>query len=272
LESTQTPKLPAPSVTVGLPTATTNPTATVTKTVIPPTETSLPICVSFIYGDYAQFEIIGPTGQRVLVDIHNPDNLTNLVDERDILLTTHTHWDHYNEEFLNAFPGMQMFVESDLLEVEDTIIQGIPSAHNVGDRLKMKGGTNTIYLIEMGGVRIVHFGDIGQESITEEQMVILGEIDIAITQIYNPYSDMNAENLKGIKLMEQVQPKVVIPTHLNLDTIKQAMTLWDGYRTETSIVQICETDLKGDQTKLLLVGDAVATMTKYVELKNWDNR
>lgn len=241
---------------------------TETSTSVPPTATPLPACVTLIYSGYAQFEIIDPSGLRVLVDVYDPEVLTSPVMATNILLTTHTHWDHYNQEFQAAFPGDQLFVQTGSLELQGANIRGIASAHNAGDRFRPEGGTNYIYLIEIGGMRIAHFGDIGQKAFTNEQLEILGTVDIAITQINNPFSEMTAENRKGISLIEQLQPRLVIPTHLNLDTVKLAIAQWPGFYVETSSVEICASDL-GEQTQFLLMGEAVETMTKYVELAEW---
>ena len=82
----------------------------------------------------------------------------------------------------------------------------------------------------------------------------------------------SSENRKGINLMDQLQPGLVIPTHSNLDTIKLALTQWDGYYVESSSVQICKSDLGQDSTKILLLGDAVETMKKYVDIVAWEDR
>jgi len=261
LEPTQSPVLPSPTMTVKPP--------TVTATSFPSTKTPLPACVTLIYAEYAQFEIISPSGLRILVDIYDPENLSSPVSVNDILLTTHTHWDHMNENFQTTFPGKQLFVQTGVLEAPGVIIHGIASAHNAGDRLMSEGGTNYIYLIEIDGLRIAHFGDIGQNALTEEQLPILGTIDIAITQINNSYSDMSAENRKGINLMSQLQPRLVIPTHYNLDTVKLAVALWDGYYAESSNVEICKTDLNRKGTSILLIGESVETMKKYINLVSW---
>ena len=247
----------------------TQPSPTETVTLLPPTETPIPACVVLKYGEYAQFEILSPTGQRVLIDINDPEKLSSPASAAHILLTTHTHWDHYNPDFQAAFPGEQLFVQTGSLELQDGNIQGIASAHNASDRLKPEGGTNYIYLIELGGLRIAHFGDIGQNELTEDQIAVLGNIDIAITQINNPYSDMNAENRKGINLMEQLQPKLVIPTHVNLDTTKLAVAQWAGFYIASTTLQICESDLSRDGIQFLLMGEAAETMIKYVDLAEW---
>jgi L-ascorbate metabolism protein UlaG (beta-lactamase superfamily) len=206
------------------------------------------------------------------VDVYDPEKLSRPVGAADILLTTHTHWDHYNPEFQTAFPGEQLFLQAGSLEFQGSNIQGLASAHNAGDRLKSEGGTNYIYVIEIGEMRIAHFGDIGQNTLTDEQLNTLGRIDIALTQLNNPFSDMSAENRKGINLMEQLQPRLVIPTHLNLETVKLAIAQWAGFYTEKPSLRICETDFSENGTQILLMGEAAGTMLKYIELVEWEYR
>jgi L-ascorbate metabolism protein UlaG (beta-lactamase superfamily) len=236
------------------------------------TATTVPACVVLYYGEYAQFEIVIPSGLRIMVDINDPEKLSRPVVDRDILLTTHTHWDHFNEEFQANFPGEQLFVQTGILKAPDVEIQGIASAHNAGDQLLPDGGTNYIYIIETAGLRIAHFGDIGQTSLSKEQLKDLGKIDIAITQFHNPYSDMNAGNRKGIQLMEQLQPRLIIPTHTNLDTIKLALLQWNAYYTDSATQKVCESDFDKGDTKILLMGDVVETYRKYVDLSPWEDR
>ena len=127
-----------------------------------------------------------------------------------------------------------------------------------------------MYLIEIAGLRIGHFGDMGQNAFTEEQLEVLGDVDIALTQLNNPYSEMNAVNRKGINLMNQIMPRLVIPTHLNLDTTKQAVAQWPGFYSDSQSVEICSTDL-GESTQILVLGEAAETMSKYMELAEWGN-
>jgi L-ascorbate metabolism protein UlaG (beta-lactamase superfamily) len=250
------------------PTDTHTPTV-VMSTIIPPTQTDLPECVKLQYGGNAQFVLIGPSGQRIFLDVHDPDQIPKPLNQNDILLTTHTHWDHWNESFQSTFPGRQLFVSSGVLEAPGVHIRGIASAHNDGDLLKENGGSNYIFRIDMGGLRIVHLGDIGQNAFSEGQLAELKNVDIAISQINNPYSDMNAENNKGINLLNQIQPRLMIPTHVNLDTVKSALLLWDVFYSEKSNIQLCRSDFDHQEAKLLLMGDQAEIIKQYLDLTEW---
>lgn len=167
------------------------------------------------YGDNAQIELISPEGTRVLIDIHDPEALSSAPTEKDVLLTTHNHGDHRRLDFIKAFAGQQLDVKTGQLKLKDVTIRGIASAHNEGDAFRDKNGSNYLFLVDMAGLRIAHFGDIGQAALTPEQLKILGQVDILITQLSNNYSEMTAANQKGIRLIDQVQPKLIIPTHIH---------------------------------------------------------
>jgi L-ascorbate metabolism protein UlaG (beta-lactamase superfamily) len=69
-------------------------------------------------------------------------------------------------DFVKSFPGQQLDVKIGEIEREDVEIQGIASAHYEGTEFRPEGGTNPIFIADMCGLRIVHFGDIGQDKLT----------------------------------------------------------------------------------------------------------
>jgi formylglycine-generating enzyme required for sulfatase activity len=221
--------------------------------------------VTIYYEENAQVEIVSPQGGRVLVDVYSPELLSTPPGAQDILLTTHTHPDHINQDFLASFLGQQLMARSGKIALPGMTILGIPAAHNAGDALRPKGGTNYIFLVETSGLRIAHFGDIGQAALTAEQLRALGQVDIAITQFANPYSDMDATNQKGFKLMEQLNPRLIIPTHVNYDTAQLAAGRWDGLYTDLSSVTLCPENLS-DQTQILFMGQAATNYAPRLNL------
>jgi L-ascorbate metabolism protein UlaG (beta-lactamase superfamily) len=242
---TATP-IPSPTATATA-TLTPSPTATATPTPIPQT-------LVLDYQEYAQFELISPAGVRVLIDIYNPQKLSSPPTEQDILLTTHSHWDHLNPGFVANFPGQQLNQQTGRIELGDVVVTGIASAHNAQDPFLESGGTNYIFLIEMGNFRLAHFGDIGQEALTAEQFALLGEVDILMSQLANPYSLMDATNQKGVNLVNQLQPRLFIPTHVDRPTMALAVAQWSVYHTAARPVVIAENQL-ATPTQLLVLGE-----------------
>jgi L-ascorbate metabolism protein UlaG (beta-lactamase superfamily) len=239
----------------------------VPPTAPPPTNTAVPTLtpaerkVKIYYEENAQVELIGPAGRRVLIDVYSPTALSSPATAEDILLTTHAHSDHVNTEFYKPFPGQQLFIKAGTIKLPDVIIQGIAAGHNASDTLKPEYGSNYIFLVEMGGLRIAHFGDIGQDALTADQLTALGQVDIAITQFSNSYSDMSAANKKGFNLMDQVKPRLIIPTHNNADAAKVAGAKWPALYSDQKFVSIGRGDLT-DQTRILFMGTTAKTFGK----------
>jgi L-ascorbate metabolism protein UlaG (beta-lactamase superfamily) len=248
---------PTPAPTA-IPTATPLPTATATP--------DLPQVVTLYFGTNAQYEITSPAGTRVLFDVTDPSKVSSPVTAKDILLTTHDHHDHYTPAFVKAFPGQKLTFEEGEINLPDVKVKGIASAHNEGDPFLPKNGTNYIFIVDMGGLRIVHFGDIGQDKLTDEQLKALGQVDIAITQLDNSFSNMGATNEKGFKLMDQVKPKLIIPTHVSLATLTLASKKWKGFvHIDAGSMKIGRADLPA-QTGMLVFG---LLAVSYQKIFNW---
>lgn len=225
--------------------------------------------LTLYYEDNAQVELISPAGVRVIIDVWNHTLLSAPPTEDDILLTTHGHSDHYNKGFIDSFPGQKLTVEAGELSAEDVEIVSIPSAHNVSDKLPEKGASNYIFIVDVAGLRVAHFGDIGQAELTEDQLAALGEVDIAIMQFVNSYSAMDLKNMKGFNLMDQVQPRLIIPTHFSLSALEIAAERWEGFQAQEWPIQIDESMLVEGETRFLAVGVYAKASVNLYEFPDW---
>lgn len=243
------------------------PTEPATPTIMP-SPTSLPP-VTLIYEDNAQVELVTPSGRHIYIDVYNVGALSKTPSADDVLLTTHKHFDHYYPEFQSKFPGQQLFTQTGTIELPDgTVITGIASAHNTNDPVLEENSNDYIYVIDIAGLRIAHFGDIGQEALSEAQLAAIGTVDLAITQFSNSFSSMDATNLKGFNLMDQVKPRLVIPTHSDEDTIKIAVERWKGYYTESRTVTLSASSIPSDQS-ILILGNLAPSYGKLFNLEHW---
>ena len=226
--------------------------------------------VTLTYEEYAQVELVTPTGRHVYIDVStaNIPYLTKDPAAEDILLTTHLHSDHYDPDFQSKFPGQQLFTQEGKIELPDVTITGMASAHNANDPIQAEKATDYIYVIDVAGLRIAHFGDIGQEALTDAQLAALGKVDVAITQLSNSYSDMNATNMKGFNLMDQVKPLLIIPTHSDEATIQIAAERWKGYYSDLRGVTISVESLPSE-TSLLVLGNLAPSYGALFKLAPW---
>lgn len=70
-------------------------------------------------------------------------------------------------------------------------------------------GHNTVHILECGGIRIAHFGDLGC-MLTAEQISAIGALDVAIIPVGGFYT-IGPQEAKA--LVDVLRPNIVIPMH-----------------------------------------------------------
>lgn len=149
------------------------------------------------------------------------------VDGIDLLLVTHEHLDHNAVEVIGGEPATLRATagrhSSPLGEV-----LGIASEHDPAAGTER--GPNTIFVFELDGLRIAHFGDFGQSALRPEQAAALGEIDLLILPVGGGPT-IGAEGAATIT--REVAPRWVVPMHYRthrtgfLETEEEFLALLD---------------------------------------------
>jgi L-ascorbate metabolism protein UlaG (beta-lactamase superfamily) len=142
--------------------------------------------------------------------------------EADVLLITHSHYDHNNAKAIKGKP----FLISDPgeYEIKGIFIQGISSFHDdVGGKER---GQNTIYTLESEGIKICHLGDFGQKELTDEQLEKIGNVDILMIPVGGVYTISAKE---ATKVISQIEPKIVIPMHYQIPKLKIKLESLDKF-------------------------------------------
>jgi hypothetical protein len=219
-------------------------------TTLSPTTTLTPPAagVRLSFSPSAQTELVSPEGIHVLIDVGDASALVEPFDQGDILLETHDDPDHYDAGAVKNFAGSEIIRRVDSLEMADVKVASVATVHNEGGL----SGTDFIFVIDVGDLRIVHFGDIGVAALTPEQLAKVGTIDVAITQFDNSYSDVDTKNQKGFQLVEQLHPRLVIPTH-QTDQSVLLMTRWPCLYTDQRSVTFTDAQLPAT-TSVLFIG------------------
>ncbi len=192
------------------------------------------------FEEQSQFEIVSPEGVRIFIDVSDPSHISSAPTADDILLTTHSHPDHYIPAFVDKFPGMKITFKPGQLKAKDVDINCIPSSHtrDITFDAKDESASDYIFVINIGGnLKIVHCGDIGQKVLTPEQIAVLKDADILMTQFDNPLSGMDLNNKKGFNLVKQINPKIIFPTHYIDEDIPYAKTLWNVMYSEKDMLE-----------------------------------
>lgn len=125
--------------------------------------------------------------------------------EADIVTVSHEHEDHNaigsvgGQPFVIAGPGEY--------EVKGAMIFGISCFHdNSGGSER---GKNTVYLIEMDGLRLCHLGDLGHK-LSDGQLEELNGVDILFVPVGGSFTLGPKE---AASVVSQIEPKIVIPMH-----------------------------------------------------------
>ena len=204
------------------------------------------------YHDNAQVEIVASSGRHIFIDVYS-SGVVSKPTAQDILLTTHTHDDHVDTDFIEKFPGQKIMAAAGKIELPDVKVTSISGEHN--DDLLY---TNYILVIEVDGLRIVHFGDLGQTTIRDEQLAVIGShVDIAFSQLFNPFSSMDETNNKGIKQMSQVKPLIFVPMHASYETLAAASKTWPTQWLKSTTFVLSKDKVPAKTTMLLMGASAL---------------
>lgn len=160
--------------------------------------------------------------------------------QADVVFVTHDHYDHNNTKALKGDPFI--INGSGEYELKGMKAWGIDSFHD--DEQGAKRGLNTLYLIEIEGIRILHLGDLGQSSLDNKQIENIARVDVLMIPVGGTFT-IGAKEAVGI--INAFEPKIMIPMHYKIPklTIKQL----DG--VDRFLKEFGEEDVKS-QEKLTL--------------------
>lgn len=125
--------------------------------------------------------------------------------EADIVTISHDHADHNKVDLVS---GAKIVIsEPGEYEVSGVSVIGYKSFHD--DKKGEVRGINTIYVIEIDNLRIVHLGDLGHE-LSEKQVENLGNIDILFVPVGGDYT---VGSDTAVSVVQAIEPRLVIPMH-----------------------------------------------------------
>lgn len=161
---------------------------------------------------HASFKIRGKTATVVtdpfdpsMVGLTWPQDLT-----ADMVTVSHEHEDHnYVSGVRYQLSGKELVIVRGPgeYEVAGVKIYGFSSFHD--EKQGAERGRNTIYLIKIDGVNIVHCGDLGHK-LTDELIEELETVDVLMIPTGGVYT-LDAK--KAVEVIHQLEPSLVLPMH-----------------------------------------------------------
>jgi L-ascorbate metabolism protein UlaG (beta-lactamase superfamily) len=133
--------------------------------------------------------------------------------DADIVTVSHQHSDH---NYLDGVTNVKRVIAGPgEYEVMGVSVIGISSFHD--DKKGEERGKNTIYIIEIDGLRVAHLGDLGHtlsQSIIED----MGTIDILMIPVGGVYT-ITPE--VAVNVAQAIEAAVTIPMHFKVEGMKE---------------------------------------------------
>jgi L-ascorbate metabolism protein UlaG (beta-lactamase superfamily) len=125
----------------------------------------------------------------------------------DLVLVTLEHADHNGVDRIEGDP---VVVRSTAGRFDSPAGEVVAIASEHDDVAGTKRGPNTIFVFELGGVRVAHFGDFGQRALRDEQAAAIGALDLLLVPIGGGPT-LDAE--QAAQVVERLRPRWIVPMH-----------------------------------------------------------
>jgi len=134
----------------------------------------------------------------------------------DVVLCSHSHRDHNNfgpvlkkgGTVLEGFLGSR--------DVSGVSIKGIATFHD--DVEGSQRGNNSVYVVQLDGLRFCHLGDLGHD-LKGEHLMEIGEVDVLLTPVGG---GPTIEPDLASSIVERLDPRIIVPMHYNADIPEQS--------------------------------------------------
>jgi L-ascorbate metabolism protein UlaG (beta-lactamase superfamily) len=131
----------------------------------------------------------------------------------DLLLVTHEHRDHNAVEAIDGEPAL---IRSTAGRPDSPIgqVTGVASEHD--PVAGTERGPNSIYVFELDGLRVAHFGDFGQAELRPAQREAIGEVDMLFVPVGGGPTIGGAQ---AAALARELGAKWAVPMHYRTERI-----------------------------------------------------
>lgn len=164
------------------------------------------------YIAHAAFVFESPEGVRVAIDPFNSERWLGYSYPAgvtaDAVLVTHPHYDHDASYY---FADTPVYRQPGVFFVGDVRLEGHEGRH-ADPYGREFGQTNTIWVVEAGGVRVAHLGDNGP--VDQTLLDALGRIDVLLVPSDGQEHILKVSEIEAIRAA--LEPRLTIPMHYRL--------------------------------------------------------
>jgi L-ascorbate metabolism protein UlaG (beta-lactamase superfamily) len=160
-------------------------------------------------------------GTRVLID-PIPKNIGYPLPaglRADLIAVSHEHADHANLGMVTGKPHVIHGLTADKKgwahvdeRFRDVAIRSVGVYHD--DRRGALRGLDTVFIFEVGGLRIAHLGDLGH-TLDDDQLEAIGSVDVLLVPVGG---GSTIDAYQATRVVDQLHPRLmVVPMHYKTD-------------------------------------------------------
>lgn len=162
---------------------------------------------------HACFVVTSAEGKKLVIDPFSKLGYPSPEVSANVVLVSHNHFDHSTVDTIKDNPEVIRGLNSDgdWNDVDQTVagfhIKSFACYHD--SKSGVVRGKNTIFLIEVDGLRLVHLGDLGHV-LNDKTARAIGRVDVLMIPV-GGYFTIGPD--EAWKVVDQLAPRVIVPMH-----------------------------------------------------------
>lgn len=210
------------------------------------------------YFGHSSFLVQAQDGTRIIIDPYRSGAYEGAVkydpvgETADVVVASHEHDDHGACDTVPGNP--KIYVHPDQVSLGKVTITGIHVAHD--EKGGSERGKNTLIVIDDADIRLVHLGDLGH-TLDETTIKALGRVDVLLVPVGGFFT---IDHKQAAKVVEAVNPRVVIPMHYKTDRVDFPIARVDDFlATQTRVeykdsptIELTSSTLPTERTVMVL--------------------
>ena len=203
---------------------------------------------------HSVFLITAEDGTRIITDPYTPGGpleYGEIKESADIVTVSHDHFDHNNVASVGGNPQ----VVKEPTEVKGIKFEGVPTYHDASGGSER--GNNTIFCMDIDGVRVCHLGDLGHP-LSDQQAANTGKVDVLLIPVGGFFT---IDARVASEVCDKLNPRVVIPMHYKNEKCDFPISGVEDFLKGKERVS------KPDSSEVELKAEALPAETEIVVLK-----
>ena len=203
---------------------------------------------------HASFLITSDSGTRIITDPYIAGSgikYGEIKEAADVVTVSHDHFDHNNVDSVGGNPQ----VVKEPAEAKGIKFEGVATHHDESGGSER--GNNTIFCMDIDGVKVCHLGDLGHP-LSDQQVADIGKIDVLLIPVGGFFT---IDARVASEVCDRLSPRVIVPMHFKNEKLDFPIAGVDDFLEGKGNVR------KMDSSEVEFKAGALPAETEIVVLK-----